>query len=136
MGSTKTASKSNDSFVSIIGLTFSHFCMDKRNHLIGEIAEPVFVATDTPAWIAVCVGPGLCINGIHRENGDFSGIDPWCPDIRHVEVFKVEKTSVLTGDKQDRLSAMTVQFAFHIPTECGTVIFKILYVHVEKYSFQ
>ena len=94
------------------------------------------MTADAPARVTVCIGPGLCINGIHRKNGDFPGVDPWCPYIRHLEVFKVEKTSVLAGNKQDRLSAMTVQFAFHILAKCGTVIFKILYIHVEKYSFQ
>lgn len=108
--------------------------MDKRNHLIGEIAKPVFVAADAKARITVCIGPGLSINGIHRKNGDFPGVDPGCPYIRHMEVFKIEKTSVLAWDKQDWLSAVTVQFAFHIPAECWTIIFKILYVHMEKSS--
>ena len=42
----------------------------------------------------------------------------------------------ITNLGMNDLSALTVQFAFHIPAKCGTVIFKILYVHVEKYSFQ
>ena len=47
-----------------------------------------------------------------------------------MEVLKVEKTAILTGDKEHGAACVAVDLAFHLPAQCGAVILEVLCFHL------
>ena len=71
----------------------------------------------------------LFINSVDWENHNFSGINPWSPHIRHVEVLKIIEASILTRNKEDRATGVPVDFTFHILVERSAILFEVVCMH-------
>ena len=59
----------------------------------------------------------IIIDGIDGEHHDFARVDVRTENVVHMEVFKVEETTCLTGDEENGLAAVTVNLEFHIAVQ-------------------
>ena len=64
--------------------------------------------SDPVIRITVLIGPGLRIDRIDRKDDAFALINPRRKSIRQMKILKVEESSILAGNEQDRSAMMAV----------------------------
>ena len=130
VGSSQTGTKYHHSRLTHPAVAFVHRASHKRNHLVGDIVDPLLIAGNSPPRLSALIGPGFLVNGVNGKYHHLPGLDPRRPHIRHIVIFKVKEATVLTGNEQHRSSPMSVGLTLHIPTKRRTVPFKILCFHI------
>ena len=129
VGSTQTAPEGDDAGQIAPAVALLRQMLKHRGGLAGDVAQPLLIAADAPIRVALFVRPGLLIHGVDGKHHDLPGLDPRGKGVGHVEVFKIEKTAVLTGDIQHRAACVAVKFALHIPSQFRAVLLEILHLH-------
>ena len=129
MGGAQTATKGDDAGQVAPAVALLRQMLKHRGDLAGDVVQPLFIAADAPIGVALCVRPGFLIHGVDGKHHDLPGLDPRGKGIGHVEVFKIEKTAVLTGDIQHRAAGVAVKLALHIPSQFRAVLLEILHLH-------
>ena len=129
---THRAAKRHDRHLTPVAL--ARQVVNLRHDFIDDIMKPTLVLLDALTGIAFLVCPGFVINGVDGEHHDFACVDVRTENVVHMEVLEVEEATCLTGDKENRLAAVTVNLEFHIAVQIVRVIFEITNFH-ERYSF-
>ena len=78
----------------------------------------------------------LVVSDTHRKDDNLSGFNPGGQSFGHMEVAKVEKPAVLTGNIQHRPAGAAVDHILHIPPQSGAVVLKILCIHNISSNFR
>ena len=99
------------------------------HQLLGDVAEPFLVILDAPAIVCPLGSPGFVVDAVGRVNGALPALNPGRPGVHHFEVLKVKKPAALTGNKQHRLSGMTVNLELHIPLQMTAVVLEVTNFH-------
>ena len=129
MGSTQAASEGDNAGIAIPAVSCVHHIPHEGRQFIHNKVNPLLIPADAPVSITVSIRPGFRIDGVNGEHHHLPGVNEGSPGIRHVEIFKVEESTVLTGDKQHRSAGVTVDLDFHVPTQCRAVLLKVLRFH-------
>ena len=129
MSSPQTAPKHHDSGISAPSIAIIDHISHKWNQLIRNIVQPLFVSADPPVRISLGIRPGLLIDGVDGKYHDFPRLDPRRPGICHVEIFKIVKPSILTGNKKHRPALVTIYFTLHVTPKSRAVAFVIIHFH-------
>ena len=54
------------------------------------------------------------VNGVDGKDHHLACVDKRRPDVDHFKVFEVEKASVLTGNKENGASGVTIDLPLHV----------------------
>ena len=129
MGGTQAAPKGDDPGQVGPAVALLRHVLELGGSLLGDIAQPLLIAADTPVGVALRIRPGLLVHGIDGKHHDLPGIDPGSQCVGHVEILKIEKAAILAGDVQHRAACVTVDLAFHVPPKRRAVVLEILHFH-------
>ena len=130
MGCPKAAPENHYSRFSAPAVSFVCHRLHKGCKFICNKFNPLFITAYSPVWVAVFVAPAFTVYSIYGENHNFSCVNPFCPHICHMEVFKIKKSSVLAWYKKHRSALMAVNLTFHVFAHCRTVFIIIFNIHI------
>ena len=129
VGSTQAASEGDNARIAIPAVPDVHHISHEGCQFIHNKVNPLLIPADAPVSVPISIRPGFRIDGVNGEHHHLPGVNEGSPGIRHVEIFKVEESTILTGDKQHRSAGMAVDLDFHVPTQCRAVLLKVLRFH-------
>ena len=102
------------------------------HEFISHIVKPLLVANDAGVFIASALRPSFRVNAIDANQTDAAFVNQWCQFTHHTEIFPVVETTVLRRENQYGVSLRTVNFVFHVALKRLTVVFVIVWSHLDS----
>ena len=97
--------------------------------LLDDVVVPGLVPADPLVGVAPLGGDRLRVNGVHGEELKRPSLQIVREGLDHTEIFPVEEAPVLTGNRQNGLSAVAVDLELHVPAQETAVFLVIFHVH-------